>query len=346
MKFLLHKNFRIFLFITICVASGCKRNDDESLAEIYTMPVVNIRSHLVACGGNIVSDGGHAVNARGVCWSTSPNPTLASSHTNDGAGTGHFISTATGLLANTHYFIKAYATNQHGTSYGSELSFTTLAVPIVTSTTGVGVTDINGNNYSSIILGNGQEWMAENLATNNFTNGDPIALVTDTTAWQNINTPAWTYSNGNALTEDVYGKLYNSYAITDTRELCPAGWHIPTNDEWNQLVQYLDSDADLTCTTCFQSLNAGGQLKVVGTEYWQSPNDSASNQIGFSALPGGNRYMDGTYKNFNQKGFWWSDSWSGVSNYLFAREVYFSGGNIGQYSYHPSFGLSVRCLKD
>ena len=180
-----------------------------NLATLTTLPIGNITDITATTGGNITNDGGTPVTQRGVVWSVSPNPTTANNSTNNGSGTGSFTSNLTGLTASTTYYVRSYATNSAGTSYGNEASFTTTAGGggIVTNP-GAGVT-FDGYTYPSIVLGNGQEWMAENLRTTTYANGDPIPNITDDTQWENLTTGAWSHYNNDSQYENPYGKLYN-----------------------------------------------------------------------------------------------------------------------------------------
>jgi uncharacterized protein (TIGR02145 family) len=293
-------------------------------------------------GGNITSNGGAAITAIGIVWSTSPNPTLASNlgSTNDGSCTCNFGSILRCLIANTTYYVRAYATNSAGTAYGNQVSFTTQN-SVVISNPGGGVS-FNDYTYASIELGNGQEWMAENLRTNIYANGDPIPNVTDNAQWNVLNTGAWAHFNNDSQYENPFGKLYNWYAVADLRNICPTGWHVPTEAEWTVLTDYLGG-----------SCVAGGKMKSIGTQYWESPNQDATDEIGFSGLPGGLRYFDGTgffdgvFSNHYMQGIWWSstelntgDAWNNLLNYDNGKlSTSFNVNN-------KKNGFSVRCLKD
>ncbi|MBK6965357.1 MAG: hypothetical protein IPH20_15860 [Bacteroidales bacterium] len=156
----------------------CLRN--LSVSTITTNPVSDITGATAISGGNIFSDGGSQVTQRGVCWNTSPDPTVADGHTTDGSGSGTYISSITGLTPNTTYYVRAYATNSVGTSYGDNVSFTS-AIYIH----GSGAVDQDGNNYNSIILGT-QEWMVENLKTTKYANGEQITNITNGPEWINF----------------------------------------------------------------------------------------------------------------------------------------------------------------
>ena len=305
-----------------------------NLATLTTTAASSITDISAVSGGNITNDGGTLITQRGICYSTSPSPTTANTSIISGSGTGSFTSNLTSLTASTTYYVRAYATNSAGTAYGNELSFTTTAGGggIVTNP-GAGVT-FNGYTYSSIVLGNGQEWMAENLRTTTYANGDPIPNVTDNTQWQNLTTGAWAHYNNDSQYENPYGKLYNWYAVDDSRNVCPTGWHVPSDAEWTVLSDYLGGEAV-----------AGGKMKSTGTAYWFTPNTDATNESGFSGLPGGKRNDYGTFDNVGLSGDWWSstevgtyDAWYRLLNYYF--------GFVSRLYNNRTNGYSVRCLRD
>ncbi|MFM8317291.1 MAG: fibrobacter succinogenes major paralogous domain-containing protein, partial [Bacteroidota bacterium] len=142
---------------------------------------------------------------------------------------------------------------------------------------------------------------------------------------------------------------YNHYAVTDSRGLCPTGWHVPSDGEWNILVKYLDPDADTVCDYCPQSSIAGGALKSTATQPtlggWASPNTGATNSSGFTALPGGLRLYDGDFYGMPTNGFWWSSSVSSGSNAWF-RDLYGYYSYINRYYDNRPNGFSVRCCRD
>lgn len=311
-----------------------------NLATLTTLPIVNSTSTTAISGGNITNTGGTPVTQRGVVWSTAPNPTTANNSTTDGSGSGSFTSNLSGLTSSTTYYVRAYATNSAGTAYGNQLSFTTSAGII--SNPGAGVT-FDGYNYSSIVLGNGQEWMAENLRTTVYANGDPIPNITDSAQWSNLTTGAWVHYSNDIQYEYPHGKLYNWYAVADPRNVCPTGWHVPTDAEWSSFINYLDPNAD---GGNYSNNVAGIKMKSTGTQYWQSPNLNATNESGFSSLPSGVRlapnldyngmgigtvYLSSTEYNTNEN--WNISLYSGVDSGT--RVVRFKKG-----------GASIRCLKN
>jgi uncharacterized protein (TIGR02145 family) len=258
----------------------------------------------------------------GVCWSTSQNPTINDSHTSDGNSPGEFNSTLNNLIPYTTYYLKAYATNQAGTAYGNEVVFTTTIY-----SQGNGLTDIDGNNYTSVIIGE-QEWMAQHLKTSKYRNGDAIPNVADN--WYGLTTGVycWTFNNE---AYDIYGKLYNWYAVADNRELCNDGWHIPDETEWDILINHLGGVNQAT---------AAKMIKMTECV-------DANNGSGFSAVLSNYResYDWGGY-DYSKDLFWSSsevDS-SIVRSILLGCAPWGSGISIG--STYKNYGISVRCLKD
>lgn len=289
---------------------------------LTTSAASSITSATATSGGNISTDGGASVTARGVCWSTSQNPTTADSKTTDGSGIGVFTSSITELTANTTYYVRAYATNSVGTSYGSQVSFISTA----SSNT---VTDCDGNVYHTITIGT-QTWMVENLKTTKYNDCTVIPNVTDNTAWIDLTTPAYCwYLNDAATNKDTYGALYNWYTI-NTGKLCPIGWHVPTDAEWTTLITYLGGEAI-----------AGGKLKEIGLTHWHTPNTAADNTSGFTALPGGYR----GYQSIGYHGFWWSFTESDATH-AWLRLIYYDNSTTWRNSETKGFGFSVRCIKD
>ena len=270
-------------------------NAPVQLATLTTSAVSSLTNISATSGGNITDDGGANITTRGVCYSINTNPTTADNITNDGNGTGSFTSNLSGLTASTTYYVRAYAINSAGTAYGNEVSFTTSACGDCIYSTGAGVT-FNGYTYTSIVLGNGQEWMAENLRTTTYANGDPIPNITGNTQWPNLTTGAWVHYGNDSQNENPYGKLYNWYTVDDPRNVCPTGWHVPTDAEYTLLIDYLGGSV----------AGAGSKMKSTGTQYWSSPNSGATNESGFSGLPGGFRNDVGSFNYIGGYGGWWS----------------------------------------
>jgi uncharacterized protein (TIGR02145 family) len=202
------------------------------------------------------------------------------------------------------------------------------------------MTDQEGNVYKTIVIGT-QEWMAENLKTAIYRNGNLIPEFPNN-QWQNLTIGSLSSYNFESQYDCPYGKLYNWYAVTDPRSLCPAGWHIPTDDEWSVLINYLDSIADGNLPNI-----AGSKLKSAGNQYWEAPNQDATNESGFSALPAGVRDVDGQFQVIGKYAIWWSSS-EYDSATAWCRFLLWTDG-IAYRPQPPNLkqaGYSVRCIKD
>jgi uncharacterized protein (TIGR02145 family) len=195
------------------------------------------------------------------------------------------------------------------------------------------LTDQDGNVYKTIVIGN-QEWMAENLKTRIYRNGESISNITNNIQWSNLTTGAWCHYNNDSLYECPYGKLYNWYAVVDNRNLCPTNWHVPSVDDWNQLSDFLGGDPV-----------AGSKLKSTGNSYWYSPNEGATNESGFSALPGGIKYNDGQNLSVGGIGWWWSST-EQSADAGFQRSLQHFDTIFYNASDNKRMGYSVRCVKD
>jgi uncharacterized protein (TIGR02145 family) len=222
---------------------------------------------------------------------------------------------------------------------------------------GPSVTDIDGNTYQSV-TNCGLTFTKQNLNVSKYSDGTPIPQVTDPTAWQNLTTGAWCYYNNDPANGAVYGKLYNWYAVAGIydaasasnpalrKKLAPVGWHIPTDGEWSNLINCLDPNAD--GGNNFNT--AGGKMKTTGTiqagtGLWQEPNTDATNESGFSGLPAGFRYFNGSFYYIGYFGFWWSSSESNAAN-AWIRDLDFGYGNAFRNTSSKNYGFSLRCLRD
>ena len=344
---------------TVLLSNDCFGPPTSSLclpSIITTSSSVGMNS--VVIGGNITYDGGSSIVLRGVCYSTSPNPNMGNSRTEDGSGIGSFNTFLTGLTSSTTYYARSYAKNSNGVVvYGNEVSFmTSSSLPGVRCPGTPTVTDIDGNVYNTVQIGT-QCWIQSNLKVSKYRNGDNILTGLNNSQWYwpgtgqyPLGTGAYAIYNNNPVNDGLYGKLYNHFAVTDSRGLCPTGWHVPSDGEWNILVKYLDPNADTVCVHCSLSGIAGGALKSTATQPapggWIPPNTGATNSSGFTALPGGLRTQFGDFFDVTYNGYWWSSSFT--SNRTPYNHTLYSIYSSINRTNHASFtrGLSVRCLKD
>lgn len=329
------------------------------LATLTTLPIGNIAATSATSGGNITANGGTAVTQRGVVWSTSPNPTTANSQTSDGSGTGSYTSNLTGLAPSTTYYVRAYATNSAGTAYGNQLSYTTTSGGggggiLNPNLTYGSMTDQDGNTYATIQIG-GQEWMAQNLATSIYRNGDIIPTGLSNSQWENTTSGAYGIYNDNPAYGFLYGNLYNWYAVNDPREVCPTGWHVPTDQDWTTLFVTLDPNTDQNAIWQNpSSLLTGGLMKSTvmydlngeGQGYWYPPNVSATNLSGFSALPAGYKKISGGHEeSYLTTAYWWSSTAVNFTT-AYNRAIYSSVGNAYRIVLDKKYGCSIRCVRD
>ncbi len=207
-------------------------------------------------------------------------------------------------------------------------------------------TDGDNNNYPVVEIGS-QVWMAENLKTTKYKDETPIPPVSDAAAWAVLNAPGYCwYNNDETANKNTYGALYH-WLTGSTGNLCPTGWHLPSDIEWHQLILFLDPAAQLPANG-IESAIAGGKLKETGTTHWQAPNTGVTNEVGFSALPGGYRHIDGTFNQIGNYGEWDSSTEANSSN-RYARIITNISTDATSVTRGPigkRRGLSVRCLKD
>jgi uncharacterized protein (TIGR02145 family) len=326
----------LILFLTL----SCKKVEKPSFPpDVFTSPVTAVLYSTAASGGNITNDGGAFVVTRGVCWSVNETPTTTDNKTIDGVGAGEFSSSIYGLKPGIAYYVRAYATNSKGTEYGDQISFTTKIANVKynTSLTYGTLTDTEGKNYKTIVIGS-QEWMAENLKTTKYNDGSSIQKVADNALWTNISTPAYCWFEDNdTLYGNIYGAYYNWFAV-NSGKLCPTGWHVPTDAEWQVLIDFLGG-----------SKIAGSKIKETGTNNWIFSNKDASNSSGFTALPSGMRgTLDGSFSGQGYFGGWWSSTASDPSPLASAWSRWIHGDTtlVARSEIFKKDGFNVRCLKD
>jgi uncharacterized protein (TIGR02145 family) len=319
------KKNRYFQIIVIVILfqslAGCK-----DVPEVLTVSVTNTKVTEATAGGIVLDDFNAEVIDRGVCWSINKSPAITDNTTHDGSGLGPFESIMSGLTSNTKYYVRAYATNSEGTGYGNDEEFTTEEIK-----------DADGNVYTSVIIG-AQVWLVENLKSTKYSNGDLIGTTTPATkdiSGESSPKYQWAYDGNESYITD-YGRLYTWYATTDSRNICPTGWHVPTEAEWTTLAVYWGGAA-----------YAAPNLKESGTSHWLSYT-GASNSSGFTALPGGLRWSAGEFINMRSFGYWWTSTESSdvdaVVNYMA------DSGNFSSYvatnPYNKTDGCSIRCVED
>lgn len=265
-----------------------------------------------------------------LCYSTSSNPTIEGDHlliADKNSSQGSLIN----LTPNTTYYVRGYAKNESGFAYSTEVSFTTWEGS---------VTDAAGIIYPYKTIGS-QVWFTKNLETTKFNDGSIIPVVSEDLLWANTTTSAsCKYSD--------FGKLYNYYAVVDSKKLCPAGWHIPSDSDWKTLEMFLGMSQDQADATGLRGTNEGGKIKYLGISIydgWNFPNTGATNSFGFSARGGGYRSENGISTNENiSANFWTSSEFD--ANSAWGRTLSYNNAQIARLNIKKGCGLSIRCVKD
>lgn len=314
------------ILLSAMLFAGCKKNN-EPVPSVETIVTQYIASTRASMGLHITSDVKQTSIDGGLYIGLQPNP-------DQGTGTPLHFATDTGLFyvvvnnfsPGTKYYVKAFANNKSGNALGSEISFTTPST----------IQD-NNNHIVNVVSIGSQTWMDENLRTTNYQNGDPVSTTTPSTLdITGENTPAYYWYAGNLSDSSlVYGNLYTWYAATDARNVCPAGWHVPTDAEWTTLE-----------TTLGSYLIAGSLMKDIGNEHWISPyNKDGNNMSCFTALPAGYRSAAGSFGLIRNEAHFWSATES-ESTKGWERLLTASSYSTTRQGALKNSGLSVRCIKD
>ena len=309
---------------------------------LTTVAITALGATSAVSGGVITSDGGSAVTVSGICWGTTALPVIgALNTTTDGLLTGTFPSTMTGLTDGTTYYVRAYATNAIGTSYGNQLTLLTK------------VADNDGNTYNTVKIGN-QVWMAQNLATTKYNDNSSIPNLTLAAAWIAENGTAghngaycW-YNNDGTTYKPLYGAIYNWYAV-NTGNLCPTGWHVPSDEEYQTLELFLGmapgTNPGQVGAWEDRGTDQGTQMK--NTTGWSTglPNLNGTNTSGFSALPGGYRFgVDGSFQSLGQVSYWWASDQVDATT-AFYRRLDGTLTTVYRMGVLKSAGKYIRCIK-
>ncbi|MGE5350200.1 MAG: FISUMP domain-containing protein [Actinomycetota bacterium] len=299
-------------------------------AVLTTTEVTNVTSTTATAGGNITSTGGGTILARGICWGTTPNPTISGNKTTNGTGEGVFTGNLTGLTDGTVYYYRAYATNSSGVTYGQELSFITP------------VTDIEGNLYKTVMIGT-KVWMAENLKVTELNDDSEIPHVSEAVDWIVLNGPGYCwFNNDSAYNAPIYGALYNWYAA-NLSNICPTGWHVPTDAEFSALEVALGLPLANVDIWGWRGTDHGSKMK--STTGWNA-GENGTNTSGFTALPGGYRfYTDGTYQGQKTYEYFWTATEHDADRGWYRR---LDGNNAAVYkaSTDKRAGKAIRCVKN
>jgi uncharacterized protein (TIGR02145 family) len=354
------KNIALFLFLTFSLHSFSQspssipyqavlRNTDGSVMA-NSSATITFKIHDSTVSGVVVYEETHTTtsNAQGlivlnVGEGTAVTGTFSAINWGSGAKFLHVLMNAgngivdlgTQQMMSVPYALHANDTYMRVSATGDSLFIgnTVTLVPGISAANPPAVEsilDADGNAYTSVVIGT-QEWLAQNLKTTKYCNGDPLVTDLISISWQSSSVGAWAYYNDDPTMNDTFGKLYNFYAVTDTRGVCPCGWHVPTTIEWNTLADFLGGPT-----------TSGGTLK--STTNWNTPNTGATNASGFGAKGGGYRLSNGNYSQQNVYGYFWTKNTFGSEGVY--RRLNFDTAAVQSLFYSKRGGLSVRCLKD
>jgi uncharacterized protein (TIGR02145 family) len=330
--------FVCLLFVACDDDKSVEPEPEPIVPELTTTAVTTITRSTAESGGTITSDGGFEITARGICWSSSPDPVTSDSSTSVSTDTTCFSCCLQNLEFNTTYYVRAYATSSEGTGYGNTVTFTTLDSAYT-------VTDIDGNTYHAVSIGT-QIWMTENLRVTHYRNGEALWTAYSNEMWMDLVSGASCVYEDNLINEPTYGRLYNWYAVDDSRGLAPEGWHIPSYEEWQTLADYLGGASV-----------AGGKMKETGTTHWDSPNTGATNESGFCGRGHGRRqFYDGAFSTLRTHGYYWTSTdmqWLTDTHAIvvglfrdYVQLILRDGSSTQRAPVPLEDGYAVRCVKD
>lgn len=324
-------NYSIVLVALLISLNGCERDDKEIIQPI--MPSVeffSLGSNAVTIKSDLIVSV-NPIDSVGLCWDTSANPTVFNTRVQVLLSDSAMYFRIENLSPNTKYYGKLYAVNNDRIWYGEEFSF-------ITSNT---VKDIESHVYNTVKIGE-QIWMVENLRTTRFNDGADIPCISST--WSGLETPGYCNYDFFIPNTNLYGALYN-WPTVNSNKLCPDGWHIPSDSEWETLVQSIGG-RDV----------AGSLIKSSESIYWAESNLFATNLSGFSAIPGGasNGGTIGTFLGLGYNGFWWTSTVDYSYDLNFGYNIFWAvshgSPSIIRNGFMNKAGalnfLSVRCIKD
>jgi uncharacterized protein (TIGR02145 family) len=325
------------LLCMVLILTHCKKMEETTSGKpvVNTTPASLIGQNWATMSGSINASGGtYKISFLYDTTTAYRYSAIAEPDTATGSKYTTVNSNLTGLKAGKTYYYKVVAVISSDTTFGDEETFTTTnpGKSIISFNSGLAygsVKDVDNNVYRTIFIGT-QTWMAENLKTTRFNDGAEITFTPAGTAWAGLSMPGYCWYNNDSV---VYGALYNWHAVSKSN-ICPAGWHVPSDEEWSVLTNFVGGES-----------LAGENLKEPGTNHWLTTNVRISNEAGFTALPGGYRFAEGTYGNIRRYGYWWSSSESSTAD-AYCRDMLSSYSNTNRTNSGKNNGFSVRCLKD
>ncbi len=326
------QTFTLSSWLILLLNLSCQKLDPVAVTKfVITPPAININFTSATVKGELM-DVGEGITAYGHCWAKTSSPTTSGFKTEimgDPPKQIEYTSELKGLAPATKYYVRAYIITNTVTLYGNEVNFTTNTVPPNQ------LVDCDNNLYDTVKIGT-QIWMKSNLKVTRFNNGLDIPLVTQNSAWIDLNSPGYCWSNNDELAnKNTYGALYNWFAV-NTGQLCPTGWHVPSDAEWKNLINFLGG-SDV----------AGGKLKETGTIHWAAPNNGATNEKGFTALPGGCRSGgDGIFYVLGQYGNWLTSTQFNANQIRTIAIGYPDSRIFRDSACIKNEGMAIRCIRD
>jgi uncharacterized protein (TIGR02145 family) len=328
----------LLLLGVLMVVTACKKNKEliSSAPAVDTWYAINISQTWATMEGSVNANNQSAIVTFEYDTTTSSyrNSIKATPDTINGSTYTDVSAFVTGLASGTKYHFRIKAVNSNGTTYGSDTTFTTAGaggnkIIFNPDLTYGSLSDNDGNTYKTIQIGT-QTWMAENLKTTKYNDGTAIQIVKDAVAWTELITPGYCWYANDTIS---YGAMYNWYTVS-TGNLCPEGWHVPSDADWAILTTYLGGDSI-----------SGTKLKEIGVTHWQSPNTGATNESGYAALPGGYRSNVGIFGSIRKAGYFWSST-ENSSVDANCHGLFYDSGNFTTGNSNIKSGFSVRCIKD
>lgn len=297
---------------------------------VTTGQVTGITDKSAVCSGTVTDNGGASNTEKGICWSLLPDPDLGddSHHVSVNTGPDIYNCTLTELSSGTLYYVRAYVRNGGGTTYGDQIEFRTK------------VADAEGNLYGTVLIGD-QVWMTENLRVLKYNDNSDIPNITENSEWIGQTEGAYCWYENDISYKTTIGALYNWYAV-GTGKLCPVGWHVPTNEEFNTLELFLGMDPESIDVWDWRGTDQGSQLK--STTGWKA-GENGTNSSGFSAIPGGYRYgADGGFNALDKLTYYWCSERN--TELAWYRRLDGPETGIFKGSTYKRGGKYIRCIKN
>ncbi len=339
--------------ILILFSTGCKKFELVTKTIYTPSEISNITYNSVNVSTEILEVGDN-LKTYGYCYGTGNMPTVEDDKTiyaGENAKTGIFTEQITELIPNTSYYVRVY-------SEEDEIRYSKTVQTFTTAPTTV--TDYDGNSYNTVVIGN-QVWMAENLKVTHYADGTEIPFISNNADWADLEDDdkgyCW-YDDNESAYKNTYGALYTWAAAmgdnavsSDTNPsgvqgVCPDDWHLPSDAEWKELEMELGMTQAQADATNWRGTDEGGKMKEAGTTHWDNPNTDATNESGFTALPGGYRHYDhGDFGGLGSNGYFWSAT-EYDATYTWYRRLLYDYSDVNRGSSNKSYGFSVRCLRD